>query len=127
MEKDAQNELFMAATEGMFENVDGLRKPGYTITSPTDKKYKSACIKKNPQNPYEKCKIVYIFRQQYLRKVNKLLNKVHLYIFRSLYIFHFIKSWLYNNLTYREDEQVSQFQVQHFPSLQKYLYIFRPT
>ena len=39
MEKDAQNELFMAA-EAMFENVDGLRKPGYTITSPTDKKYK---------------------------------------------------------------------------------------
>ena len=39
-------------------------------------------------NPYEKCikNFFYILRQQYRRKMYKLRKKVHLYIFRSLYI-----------------------------------------
>ena len=46
------------ASEAMFENVDGRRKIGYTITSPTDKKYKWA---KSKFNTSLACKSIYTF------------------------------------------------------------------
>ena len=46
------------ASEAMFENVDGRRTPGDTITSPTDKKYKWANSKFNTSLA---CKSIYTF------------------------------------------------------------------
>ena len=51
----------------MFEKFDGRRKPGYTIASPTDKKYKWTYSKFTTSID---CKgIFYIFRQNWKRKM----------------------------------------------------------